>query len=223
MKRQDFLANIQRSLQTSHLPAAHPQRPQPLALASFDPRDLVDQFTAQVVALQGEVHLAASHAAACRQIFDIFAQYQATDFISWADEYLPLPGLNTWLGEQGLLRRPDDIPHEAGARQETQLALSNVAIGITGALAGLAETGSLALQCGAGRGRLASLLPPVHIALLETRLLYPSLAHFIAAHPQAAKQSSNLIFISGPSRTADIEQTLTLGVHGPKELHIIMV
>ena len=101
--------------------------------------------------------------------------------------------------------------------------MSDVAIGITGAIAGLADTGSVVLTCGNGRGRLASLLPPIHIVLLESHLLLPSLSHFIQLNPEAATLSSNLVFITGPSRSADIEQTMTLGAHGPKELHVILI
>jgi L-lactate dehydrogenase complex protein LldG len=98
-----------------------------------------------------------------------------------------------------------------------------VQIGITGALAGLADTGSLVVPGGIGQSRLASLLPMVHIALLKVDDLFPTLAHFVDAYPDAARDTANLNIISGPSRTADIEQTLTLVVHGPKFVHIILV
>jgi L-lactate dehydrogenase complex protein LldG len=79
------------------------------------------------------------------------------------------------------------------------------------------------LSTGPGRGRLASLLPPVHICLLNADRLYGTMAHFIQAFPDSVRQTSNLVFITGPSRTADIEQTLTLGVHGPGHLYVLLV
>jgi len=223
MKRDTFLSNIQQSLQKTHLPNAYPQRSVAPELPSFEPEQVVAQFTQEATALQSKVHLAESEEAAFKYILDIFAQHQATDFIAWASEYIPLPKLTAGLREQGFAHRPSEIPRNEAERRDSPASLSAVAIGLTGALAGLADTGSLVLQSGPGRGRLASLLPPVHIAALSSDELFPTMAHFLRANPDAARDASNLVFISGPSRTADIEQILTLGVHGPKELHIILV
>jgi L-lactate dehydrogenase complex protein LldG len=81
------------------------------------------------------------------------------------------------------------------------------------------------VQSGLHRSRAASLLPETHIALLPSDRLYPTMAAFFAAHsPQALiGQASNLVFITGPSRTADIEMIITRGVHGPKRLCVVLV
>ena len=84
-------------------------------------------------------------------------------------------------------------------------------------------TGALVLLSGPGRARSASLLPPVHIALLPANRLYADMASFWAAHPDATRHSSNLVFVAGPSRSADIEMKLALGVHGPGQLHIVLI
>jgi L-lactate dehydrogenase complex protein LldG len=114
-------------------------------------------------------------------------------------------------------------PGDERARATRLAELDRATVGVTGALAGLAETGSLVLLNGPGRGRLASLLPPVHVALLTVADLYAGMSAFLAARPDVVRQASNLVFVSGPSRTADIEQVLTLGVHGPRELHVVLV
>ena len=133
------------------------------------------------------------------------------------------PDARAELAAHGFSARALDVPADPAARRETLSAVSGIKIGITGAMAGIADTGTLVIPAGDGRGRLASLLPPAHIALLHLRDLYPSLMAFIAANPNAARNTANLNFISGPSRTADIEQTLTLGVHGPKFVHVILL
>jgi L-lactate dehydrogenase complex protein LldG len=101
--------------------------------------------------------------------------------------------------------------------------LDPIRVGITGAFAGIAESGTFAVISGPGRSRLASLLAPVHVAVLRADRLYPSLAAFFAAHPDVAEEGSNLVLITGPSRTADIEMTLTRGVHGPGEVHVVIL
>ena len=223
MRRKAFLANVHQSLRSGSLPQVQSQEPPLSSISSFDPYDLVGQFSQQAREVKSEVHEVMSHTAGCQRVHDIFSFHQAEKFISWADEFLPIKGLNHEIVERGFQLQDSFIPYDPDERRETQLALSGVTIGITGAMAGLADTGSVVITCGKGRGRLASLLPPIHIVLLEARLLSPSMSHFIRLNPEAATQSSNLVFITGPSRSADIEQTMTLGAHGPKELHVILI
>jgi L-lactate dehydrogenase complex protein LldF len=93
-----------------------------------------------------------------------------------------------------------------------------ILVGVTKAICGLADTGSVLVTDGAGDPLKASLLPEVHIAILRSADIYPSLPD--AMH--LVKNTSAAVFITGPSRTADIEMTLTIGVHGPKEIHVFL-
>ena len=93
--------------------------------------------------------------------------------------------------------------------------------GITGALAGIAETGTLVLSEGEGQALRASLVPEIHIAVLQVSQLVQTLEGALQQPEVSAAAAS--VLISGPSRTADIEMTLTIGVHGPRELHVFLV
>ena len=75
----------------------------------------------------------------------------------------------------------------------------------------------------AGPGGLVSLLPPVHIAIIRSSDIHPTIGDALAALHGANDLSRAITFITGPSRTADIELTLTVGVHGPKELYVIII
>ncbi len=80
----------------------------------------------------------------------------------------------------------------------------------------LPETGTLVLESSEEKPRVVSLLPRVHLALLHPSALRADLHHVFAEF----KQKNYLIFVTGPSRTADIELTLTIGVHGPQALYV---
>lgn len=96
-------------------------------------------------------------------------------------------------------------------------------VGITAAQAAIAETGTLILQSDSERHRLISLLPPVHIAIIEANQLCRTLGEALAAlHRDGKELSPAITFITGPSRTADIELTLAIGVHGPQKLFVII-
>jgi len=94
-------------------------------------------------------------------------------------------------------------------------------VGLTGALAGIAATGSLVVPSGVGQPQTASLLPEMHLAVLRAADIVPDLAAALAL--PAVKQAAMTSIITGPSRTADIEMTLTIGVHGPKRVVVFLV
>jgi L-lactate utilization protein LutC len=98
-------------------------------------------------------------------------------------------------------------------------------VGITSAQWGVAETGTLVLESDAERHRLASLVPPVHVALLQAGKIRRTLAEVIAelAAEDADRLSRCVTFITGPSRTSDIELTLAIGVHGPGEVYVLVI
>ena len=100
----------------------------------------------------------------------------------------------------------------------------DVDAGLTVADCGIADTGTLAHRAGPQQPRTLSLIPPVHLCVLNlnTARIHGSLAQALVAERWAEEMPSNLIFISGPSKTADIQQTLAYGAHGPKELVVFI-
>jgi L-lactate dehydrogenase complex protein LldG len=94
--------------------------------------------------------------------------------------------------------------------------------GITSTRGGIAETGALILWPDAREPRLLSLVPSIHIAVLDADTIYDTFNQVMEKEAWAGNMPTNAILISGPSKTADIELVLAFGVHGPKELVIII-
>jgi L-lactate dehydrogenase complex protein LldF len=115
---------------------------------------------------------------------------------------------------------PDN--HPADQREHVLRSLDDIPAGITCVNAALAETGSIILSNASRGSNLASLLPQFHIALLRVEDIYQDFASWIANRPADSTDGTTVI-ITGPSRTADIELTLTIGVHGPARLMIFLV
>jgi len=126
------------------------------------------------------------------------------------------------------------VPPEIGelvkvARERLRQEFMTADVGITGGNALIAETGTLMLVTNEGNADLATSVPPVHIALVGIEKLVATLDDAVAdlkLLPRSAtgqKITSYVQFITGPSRSADIELTLAIGVHGPKELHIVLL
>jgi L-lactate dehydrogenase complex protein LldG len=101
-------------------------------------------------------------------------------------------------------------------------------VGITGVEFALAETGSLVVTSSTEGAQMASLAPPVHVALYRRSQLVASLDEVlerfpVVCDPNQAVPGRSVVFITGTSRTADIEQILIRGVHGPGEVHAVLV
>lgn len=95
--------------------------------------------------------------------------------------------------------------------------------GITGADYALADTGTLVMLSSAQEARMISLLPPAHLAVVAAGRILSGLDELFGTLPNPAEPSSSMVLITGPSRTADIEQILVRGVHGPGEIAVIVV
>ena len=233
--RQRLSAAVARAL-LPDAPIEHPGRLRPRT-ANLGPP--LDRFRAQLTALGGVVHdtrdvqaaadliasLAIAEAARPRRAADDDAsaagELLPPAILMWHPDHLPWPGLGDELLGRGLrVFTQSDL--EASS-QSRRAELAGALVGVTGADAALAETGSIVLASGPGRGRLASLLPPVHVALLDPRTLVESLSDLMADRPDLMTAGSNVVCITGPSRTADIEHTLSRGVHGPREVHVALV
>ena len=92
--------------------------------------------------------------------------------------------------------------------------------GVTTAQWGIADTGTLVLESARERSRLLSLVPPIHVALLSTRCICDSLSDALG---RVSVANHAITFITGPSRTSDIELTLVVGVHGPQTVHVLLM
>ena len=114
---------------------------------------------------------------------------------------------------------PYDRPVEAFKDE----LFTGVDAGFTSTVGGVAETGGLLLMPDPAEPRLMSLVPPIHIALLRASTIQDSFWSAVKALGWGRALPPNALMISGPSKTADIEQTLAYGVHGPKRLIVVLV
>lgn len=157
------------------------------------------------------IHHVADHEAAIEQILSLIGDDQAIS--RWDSEQIGIPGLEEALDSAGIQRADTND--------------GSIRVGLTGADAALAATGSLVIGSGSGRSRLASLVPSAHVAVLRESQIVADLETWFEQQRAAGlddfRETSNITLITGSSRTADIAQELILGAHGPTEVHIILL
>jgi len=229
MSRDQILAAIQISLNANRPQllaeaARVTHEPPPFVLPAQD--DLAGQFVAEVQKLEGKAYRVATAEEALAIIEQLIIETQARQVIGWDVDQIELPGLAALLAAHGVTPAIADIRGEA--RQARLQELEPIPVCLSGVELAIAESGTLLLRHGPGRSRLASLLAPSHIAIVFERQLVRGLGEALTILLQRYGQeifgpTSNLTFITGPSRTADIEMTLSLGIHGPPQLHVILV
>ena len=185
--------------------------PSPDTKVTTRPLKGLDKFAFELEVLGGNF-TSCSFGEVPDKIQEILSSRAINQLLVWDEPYL-IGGLLEKLSDAGI-----QTIHPA---KETQAASSLVKAGLTGASAGIADTGSLLLLGGVGRPLTASLLPEVHIAILQEKDVFENLPQ--ALNHVDVRQAQAAIIITGPSRTADIEMTLTIGVHGPGELFVLCI
>lgn len=183
-------------------------RPAESSSATVDRDALVREFAQRLGAVGGVAWRVGDLAAAAACIDELIAETHA-DVVAFADAPFT----------QRLREQVASTVDKIGP--EDRHAIARCALGVTTARAAIAETGSLLLDAAQERYRLVSLLPTVHVAVVPVILLLRDLDEAFDLLGKAP--SSAVTLVTGPSRTADIELTLVVGVHGPQALHVILV
>lgn len=128
----------------------------------------------------------------------------------------------SFLGRCGITSLPG-VRSGISDREQVRELSAAADVGITSADYALADTGTLVMLSTPREARLISLLPPAHIAVLPVDRLLTGLDELFSLLPDPAAHTSSMVLITGPSRTADIEQILVRGVHGPGQLTVVLV
>lgn len=196
--RDEMLARIRAALKRDTATPEPP--PARLRIPEMSPEARLEAFVTALANLAAKPHLAesADHARAILR---------------------DLIGSGTWVASRSPVLASLGIP--ATETADWKAACASAQFGLTGADYALADTGTL-VTLSATEARLASLLPPVHIAVLERSRILTGLDELLTILPDPASLGASTVLITGPSRTADIEQILVRGVHGPGELHVII-
>ena len=180
-------------------------------LAGTERAALKARFIREAELLSCRVYEPQSDDEAAQIVLDILSDDEQV--VAWDMEQIPFRPLAATLYDRGITAV---VPGDPSVR-----------VGITGADAALAATGSVVLSSGFGQYRGPSLLSAVHVVFITQDLILPHMESWLSLQRQdnleSFRESSNIVVISGPSRTADIAMELILGMHGPRAVHIIIL
>jgi L-lactate utilization protein LutC len=210
MSRDNILHKVRTALGRSVGQEPPPAPPVRIVVPSVPIEAKVDSFCVRLEALAGKTQRAAS-------LDDALA------YVRRVVDGRPAVASNAaLLRECGVTALPS-VRSGITDREQLRELCSTAAVGITSADYCLADTGSLVMIAGPEEARLISLLPPAHVAVVSRDRMLSGLDELLTTVPLPAARSSSMVLITGPSRTADIEQILVRGVHGPGEIHVVIL
>lgn len=199
------------------VPEFHREQP----FGADHPPDLPERFAFELTRVGGEVLFARDLHGLHARLRGVLERWQAERVIGWARAELAGFDLD-WLWELPEARAFGD----PGLASEAELrrALLGADVGVTGVDFAVANSGTLVLSAAPGRPRGVSLLPTLHVALVRQSQLVPRMGEALSGYDASkAGLPSAVHFITGPSRTSDIENDLTIGVHGPASVIALML
>ncbi len=188
---------------------------------------LIERFSLELTRLMGTPLVVNGEDEARATVVDLMKKHETRRIIAWDFAHIPVAGLREAIVAAGIEIITPDTKDEF--RAEVLAAAEGAQVGLTGADAAAATTGTLIFTTGAGKGRIPTVLAPVHIAVITADQLVTRLESWFAAQREqdagmsGITDSTNFCFVSGPSRTGDIEMELILGVHGPGTEYVVIV
>ena len=210
MSRDNILHRVRTALGRSAGQAVADPPPVRIRIPDVDIEKRIATMFAAIEALAGKTHRAATPAG-------------AREFVAAAIEGKSAVASNApFLAECGIATLPG-VRSGITDREELRGLCATVNVGITSADYALADTGSLVMIASTNEARLVSLLPPAHIAVVPRDRILTGLDELFSLVPNPADVASSMVLITGPSRTADIEQILVRGVHGPGQITVVVV
>lgn len=210
MSREHMLHKIRTALGRSVDQAPPPPPAARIVAPRMGLEEKIASFRARLEALAGKTHLAASAQDACEYVRGVLGGREA---VASNAPLLAECGVTLLAGVRSGITD----------REELRALCAAAPVGITSADYCLAETGSLVMISSPREARLISLLPPAHVAVVSRERMLSGLDELFTILPKPAEVTSSMVMITGPSRTADIEQILVRGVHGPGEIHVVIV
>jgi len=224
MSRETFLARVRQAAEIGRQYRVHINPFPPETGYVGVKEDLCERLAAEITAVGGEATLVPSVAAAREFVAKLLMEAHARSALCWQHELLERLGLTELLQSRGIAQHTYRSLSAVAEteRRPTQLACD---VGITGVDLAIAETGSLALCSQPGHERTASLLPPFYIAVVERAQIVPDLLDAFAWLQKRGLENlpSNMALVTGPSKSGDIELTLTTGVHGPGRWCVVII
>jgi L-lactate dehydrogenase complex protein LldG len=205
--------------------APRPSTYMPVTVQSeFSPDALLERFTLELEQLKGQVFPVEGEAGARDKVLELLAFHQTNHIIAWDFAHIPVDGLESAIREAGITIMQPNTHDES--RAEVLAQAESAQVGLSGADAAAATTGSLIFTTAPGKGRLPTILAPIYIAVIRQEQIVPRLEDWLASQRQqgldSIRNAANVYFVSGPSRTADIEMQLVLGVHGPGIVQVVV-
>lgn len=188
------------------------------------PGNLAQRFTSEATAVGGEVYRAKDFDDAREHVQCVLAAAGARSALCWRHDVLHRLELPRLLAAAGVAAI-DGASLLTLPEAEQRRVILSCDVGITSCDLAIAETGTLLMCSREGQERVASLTPPMHIAIIERRQIVPDLIDALdwLAGRGLENLPSNVTLITGPSKTGDIELQLTTGVHGPGKWRVIVV
>lgn len=210
MSRDQILHKVRTAIGRSAGQEPPPPPPVELRIRSLDAEQRVRMFSTALEKLGGTTYVAASVADARAYAARLL---EGKRVVASSAPLLAECGLTELAG----------VRSGFASALELRQACACADAGLTGADYALADTGTLVLLSSAREARMISLLPPLHVAVVERSRLLAGLDELFGVLPDPAAVTSAMVLITGPSRTADIEQILVRGVHGPRDVHVVLV